>query len=171
MLVQVEQSNIYTEIDIFYVNSYIQYIIELLKILIIKHNMNINIILGTQNYRFNNSNKVIKIAINWEHNLVKKNGRDINPMCLQGKVLTNTGEPYLVRIDKYEELINSDIVIDYSIPNIYNIHICNHYNNLFNKLVYISPTIFDYNLINYKNTKREINVLTTFIHINEPRRK
>ena len=38
--------------------------------------------------------------------MVKKNGRGIMPNCLEGKVLTNTGEPYLVRIDRYEELNN-----------------------------------------------------------------
>jgi hypothetical protein len=170
MLFQVENSNIYTEIDIYYVNSYIQYIIELLKIIIIKHNLNINIILGTKNYTFNNNNKLIRININWEHTLVTQNGRDINPKCLQGKVFTNTGEPYLVRIDKYEELINSDIVIDYSIPNIYNIYASNKYNNFYKKMLYISPVLFDYDLQNYKKN-RELNVLTTFININEPRRK
>jgi hypothetical protein len=171
MLLIVQKSFIYTEIDIYYVNSYIQYIIELLKIIIIKHNLNINIILGNSNYGFNNNNKTLKMNINWEHTLVKKNGRDVMPNCLQGKVLTNTGDPYLVRIERYEELINSDIVIDYSIPNIYNIYTSNQYNILFNKLIYISPTLFEYNFLNYNTKQRQINVLTTFINTNEPRRQ
>lgn len=170
MLFQVEKSYIYTEIDIYYVNSYIQYIIELLKIVIINHNLNINIVLGTNNYKFNNNNKVIKININWEHTLVKQNGCDINPNCLQGKVFTNTGERYLVRIENYEELNNADIIIDYSIPNIYNIYASNKYNHFYTKMLYISPVLFDYDLQNYKKN-REINVLTTFINTNEPRRR
>jgi hypothetical protein len=170
MLIKIVNSYIYTEIDIYYVNSYIHYIIELLKITIVKNNLQINIIIGNSFYNFNNDNKLIKININWEHTLVKKNGRSIMPNCLEGKVLTNTGEPYLVRIDKYEELSNADIIIDYSIPNIYNIYSSNNYNIFFKKMVYISPVLFDYDLQNYK-TNREINILTTFINTNEPRRR
>jgi hypothetical protein len=171
MLLHVQESYIYTEIDIYYVNIYIQYIIELLKIIIIKHSLKINIILGNTTYDFNNNNKTLKINLNWEHTLVKKNGRSVMPNCLQGKVLTNTGEPYLVRIERYEELISSDIVIDYSIPNIYNIFTSNQYNILFNKLIYISPTLFEYNFLNYNTEQRQISVLTTFINTNEPRRQ
>jgi hypothetical protein len=170
MLIKIVNSYIYTEIDIYYVNSYIHYIIELLKITVVKNNLQINIIIGNSFYNFNNDNKLIKININWEHTLVKKNGRSIMPNCLEGKVLTNTGEPYLVRIDKYEELSNADIIIDYSIPNIYNIYSSNNYNIFFKKMVYISPVLFDYDLQNYK-TNREINILTTFINTNEPRRR
>jgi hypothetical protein len=93
------------------------------------------------------------------------------PNCLEGKVLTNTGEPYLVRIDRYEELNNSNIIIDYSIPNMYNIYSCNNYNNFYKKILYISPVLFDYDSQNYEYKERKINVLTTFINTNEPRRR
>jgi hypothetical protein len=173
MLLTVQKSYIYTDIDIYYVNSYIQYIIELLKFIIIENNLQINIIIGNGFYIFNNDidNKILRININWEHTLVKKNGRGIMPNCLEGKVLTNTGEPYLVRIDRYEELNNSNIIIDYSIPNMYNIYSCNNYNNFYKKILYISPVLFDYDSQNYEYKERKINVLTTFINTNEPRRR
>ena len=175
MLLTVQKSYIYTDIDIYYVNSYIHYIIELLKFIIIENKLHINIIIGNgfynfQNYDINN-NKLIRININWEHTLVKKNGRSIMPNCLEGKVLTNTGEPYLVRIEKYEELNNADIIIDYSIPNMYNIYSSNSYNNFYKKILYISPVLFDYDSQNYEYKQRQINVLTTFINTNEPRRR
>ena len=74
MLLTVQKSYIYTDIDIYYVNSYIQYIIELLKFIIIENKLHINIIIGNgfynfQNYDINN-NKLIRININWEHTLV-----------------------------------------------------------------------------------------------------
>jgi hypothetical protein len=173
MLLTVQKSYIYTDIDIYYVNSYIQYIIELLKFIIIENNLQINIIIGNGFYIFNNDidNKILRININWEHTLIKKNGRGIMPNCLEGKVLTNTGEPYLVRIDRYEELNNSNIIIDYSIPNMYNIYSCNNYNNFYKKILYISPVLFDYDSQNYEYKERKINVLTTFINTNEPRRR
>ena len=175
MLLTVQKSYIYTDIDIYYVNSYIHYIIELLKFIIIENKLHINIIIGNgfynfQNYDINN-NKLIRININWEHTLVKKNGRSIMPNCLEGKVLTNNGEPYLVRIEKYEELNNADIIIDYSIPNMYNIYAVNSYNNFYKKILYISPVLFDYDSQNYEYKERNINVLTTFINTNEPRRR
>ena len=175
MLLTVQKSYIYTDIDIYYVNSYIHYIIELLKFIIIENKLHINIIIGNgfynfQNYDINN-NKLIRININWEHTMVKKNGRGIMPNCLEGKVLTNNGEPYLVRIEKYEELNNADIIIDYSIPNMYNIYAVNSYNNFYKKILYISPVLFDYDSQNYEYKERNINVLTTFINTNEPRRR
>ena len=171
MLLTVQKSYIYTDIDIYYVNSYIHYIIELLKFIIIENKLHINIIIGNGFYNFYNNNKLIRININWEHTLVKKNGRSIMPNCLESKVLTNTGEPYLVRIEKYEELNNADIIIDYSIPNMYNIYSSNSYNNFYKKILYISPVLFDYDSQNYEYKQRQINVLTTFINTNEPRRR
>ena len=72
MLLQVNKSYIYTEIDIYYVNIYIEYIIDLLKSVIIENDLQINIILGNYNFTFNNGNNIIKMNINWEHTLVKK---------------------------------------------------------------------------------------------------
>jgi hypothetical protein len=176
MLFTIQDSYIYTDIDIYYVNSYIKYIIELLKLIIVDNNLKINIIIGNCFYNFNNvnDNKIIRINLNWEHTLVKKNGRSIMPNCLEGKVLTNTGEPYLVRIEKYEELNDADIIIDYSIPNMYNIYTSNIYNNFYEKILYISPVLFDYDSQNYEYKQkqgRQTNVLTTFINTNEPRRR
>jgi hypothetical protein len=171
MLVKIQNSYIYTEFDIYYVNSYIQYIIELLKTIIIKNNLQINILLGNAHFCFNNNNRIIKINVNWEHTLVKTGGRDSMHNCLKGNVLTTSGEQYLVRIERYDELNNSDIIIDYSIPNIYNIYSSKKYDNFYPKMIYISPVLFDYNLKNYEYKQRQINVLTTFINTNEPRRK
>lgn len=171
MLFLIGESCIYIDIDIYYVNSYIHYIIELLKLIIIENNLHINIIIGNIFYNFNNDNKLIRININWEHTLVKKNGRGVMSNCLEGNVLTNTGDPYLVRIEKYEELNEADIIIDYSIPNIYNIYASNRYNNFYKKMLYISPVLFDYDSQNYQYKQRQINVLTTFINTNEPRRR
>ena len=171
MLLLIGDSCVYIDIDINYINYYIKYIVELLKLIIIKNNLHINIIIGNGFYNFNNDNKLIRININWEHTLVKKNGRSIMPNCLEGKVLTNTAEPYMVRIDRYEELNNADIIIDYSIPNMYNIYSSNSYNNFYKKMLYISPVLFDYDSQNYEYKQRRINVLTTFINTNEPRRR
>jgi hypothetical protein len=46
--------------------------------------------------------------------LVKTGGRDSMHNCLKGNVLTTSCEQYLVRIERYDELNNSDIIIDYS---------------------------------------------------------
>lgn len=178
MLLTILNSYLYTEIDIFYVNSYIQYIIEIIKTIIISNDLKVNIILGNVNYSFNNNNKVIKININWEHTLVKRGGRDIANNCHEGKVFTNDisdkGVKYLVRIDKYDDLNCANIIIDYSIPNIYNIYSSQLYNNFYKKMVYISPVLFEYNINHYEFNKfknRQIDVLTTFINLNEKRRK
>lgn len=170
MLLKVNNSYIYTDFDIYYINSYINYIIDTLKTIVLNNNLNINIVIGNFNYTFNNNNKIIKININWEHTLVKKNGRDIGLNSIEGKVFANNNEKYLVRIERFSELEKADIIIDYSIPNMYNIFF-SVFNNLFyDKMIYISPVLFKYELKNYIKNERKINVLTTFINLNEPRR-
>ena len=175
MILRIQDSYVYTDIDIFYVNSYVQYIIELLKIIIIENNLQINIIIGNGDYDFivergNNSYKIIKININWEHTLVKQGGRGTDNYP-PGKILTNEKDFYIVRFDNCEKFNDANIIIDYSIPNIYNIYKSKQYDIFFNKMVYISPVLFNYNIQNYENNRRQINVLTTFINTNEPRIK
>jgi hypothetical protein len=171
MLLLINKSCIYIDIDIMCLNDYINYIIELLKIIIIEDNLEINIIIGNDNFTFNNNNNVIKININYEHTLVKKGGRSVMQNCVEGNVFTNNGEPYLVRIERYDELSNGDIIIDYSIPNICNVFLSKQYDNFFKKMLYISPVLYVYDLQKYNFNKRKISLLTTFINTNEPRRR
>ena len=169
MLLSINNSFIYTNFDCYYVNDYVYYIIEVIKEVIIENDVQINIILGNTDYNFDNNYKVIKININFEHTLVKPGGRDINPSCLIGKIPTNDNNFYLVRISGYNELNSADIVVDYSIPNIRNISTSNNYNSFSEKLLYIAPVIYNYELTNFMN-KRDLDVLTTFINTEEPRR-
>ena len=86
-------------------------------------------------------------------------------------IMGQSNEKYLIRIDRFEQLELANIIIEYSIPNIYNIHSGKKYTNLFSKMVYISPTLINYESTKFIDINRDINVLTTFININEPRRK
>ena len=173
MLLSINNSFIYTNFDCYYVNDYVYYIIEVIKEVIIENDVQINIILGNTDYNFDNNYKVIKININFEHTLVKPGGRDINPSCLIGKIPTNDNNFYLVRISGYNELNSADIVVDYSIPNIYNIYSCNDntYTNFYKKMVYISPALYNFEQKNYGYNSRSNNILTTFINTEEPRRR
>jgi hypothetical protein len=63
----------------------------------------------------------------------------------------------------------SDIIIDYSIPNILNIKSNIECEYIVKKMVYVAPLLYDLSL--GTNVNRTINILTTFINTNEPRRK
>jgi hypothetical protein len=119
------------------------------------------------NFNFNNSNKTIKIDINHEHTLVKKEGRGIPFGTPFGKVKDNN-DPYLVRIYNYPILNKADIIIDYSIPNIYNVSTCELFNEFAKKHLYIRPTIYD---SYYIKENRNILSLSTFFNTDEIRRK
>lgn len=173
MLLNINNSYIYTELDCYFIDTYIKYIIKLLELIIIKHNLKINISIGfcKNNYNFNNNNKLIKIDINWEHTLVRKGGRDSNNF-FEGNVNVNSNEKYLIRIERLEQLKLADIIIDYSIPNIYNIYTKDIYKiNPYN-MVYISPTLFKYEINNFNKNNRSLDILTTFLNVNmsDPRR-
>ena len=169
MLIKINNSSILISNKYKYVNDYYQYIISLLKFIIDKNNLSVNIILGGDKYNFNNNNKTIKICINYEHTLVKEGGRSVKNGTPFGKIKYNKNKNYFVRIDQFQHLNTSDIIIDYSYPNIVNVKQSGLFNDFSNKHIYIPPTLYNNLHININN--RNIQSLTTFININEPRRK
>ena len=105
------------------INDYYQYIVSLFIIFLENNtdiNINININFSSENYTFPNDNRTIRINFNYEHTLVKINGRGAKGSPV-GTIETDENTNYLVRIERYNELNHSDIIIDYSNPNIYNI--------------------------------------------------
>jgi hypothetical protein len=153
----------------YYVNDYFQYIVSVLTYIIAKNNLSINIILTGREYNFNNNNKTIKININYEHTLVKEGGCSVEKNTPFGKIEHKENKYYVVRIDRFQSFISSDIIIDYSNPNIVNVKQSGLFNDFSNKHIYVAPTLYENLHINTNN--RNIKSLTTFININEPRRK
>ena len=152
------------------VNCYYEYVVSLIgKILSENNALTINVILGKFDYDFDNTNKTIKIDINYEHTLVKTGGRSVPRNTPKGVVEYGLDSKYLVRIDKYQSLNRADIVIDYSKPNIYNVEESGLFNDFSKKHVYVSPSLYGNLYLNKED--RNILSLTTFINTNEPRRK
>lgn len=167
--VKINNSNILISKNPIFVNDYYQYIISVLKYIIDKNDLSINIILDGGEYNFNNNNKTIKIAINYEHTLVKKGGRSVQRNTPFGKIEYDENKNYLVRIERFQHLNTSDIIIDYSHPNIVNVKESGLFSEFSNKHIYVGPSLYENLHIN--NNNRNIQSLTTFININEPQRK
>ena len=168
LLLKENESNILISEYGTYLKDYYIYILSIIKYVINKNNLSINIILGNMIYDFNNNNKTIKIDINYEHTLVKKGGRGTDNNTPTGVIQYNKDNNYLVRIDNLNNYINTDIIINYSNPNIYNVKSSGYYDDFSHKHIYISPSIYQTTYINMEN--RKIPSLTTFINVNEPRR-
>ena len=152
-----------------YVNDYNDYILVLVRDIIFKNNLSINVILDGDKHNFYNNNKTIKLSINYEHTLVKEGGRSVGKNIPVGNIKTDEKNNYLVRIDRYPRFNSSNIIIDYSNPNIFNVKESGFYSDFSNKHIYIAPTLYENLYINREN--RNIESLTTFINTNEPRRK
>ena len=120
------------------VNNYYTYIFSLLENILNDNKLQINIILGNHKCDFNNNYKTIRININYEHTIVKKTGRNVPTNTPEGKIKYSDNDNYLVRIDNFKTLNNSDIIIDYSNPNIHNVKICNLFNDFSFKHIYIA---------------------------------
>jgi hypothetical protein len=170
MIFNANNSVLYYKENLHIVNDYYQNIVNLIKkILYNNPDLNINIILSDDcNYKFNNMNKIILININYEHTLVKLGGRGVPYDTPVGNISYNYNETYFVRICDYDILNISDIIIDYSNPNIYNVKTCPQYNSFSKKHIYISSSIYQ---PFFSKENRDITTLSTFININEPRRK
>lgn len=168
MIFNANDSYLFYEDNYGIINDYYQNIVELLKQIIINNpDISINITLCENNHIFNNNNKTIRIYINWEHTLVKYGGRSVNSVVF-GKILTDDNENYLVRIDNYDNLMASDIIIDYSMPNIHNVFTCDLFKEFSKKHIYLYSSVYN---SYFSPSNRDITALTTFININEPRRK
>jgi len=167
MIFNAHNSYIYYNENLGIVNDYYQMIVDILKNIIMDATIKINIVLGDDVYNFENNNRSIRIAINYEHTLVKKGGRDSQYSPI-GNVIDSDNNKYLVRIVNITRLNSSDIIIDYSIPNIFNVKTSGTFTSLSNKHIYIYPSL--YNIYTCKEN-RNVNTLTTFINTQEPRRK
>jgi len=167
MLVTINKSCIYFINNCNTINDYYQYIVILNKKFLENNtDINININFTSENYTFPNENRTIRINFNYEHTLVKINGRGAEGSPL-GTIETNENTNYLVRIDRYNELNDSDIIIDYSLPNIYNVVESKLFDTFSRKMIYIAPSLYE---VYFNRENRTISTLTTFININEPRR-
>lgn len=150
------------------VKDYYHYIISIIKYIVEKHDLSVNIILNNNDYAVNNGNKNIKINVNIEHTLVKENGRGLLSNTPIGKIKYGNNKCYYVRVVEIDRLNDGDIMIEYSNPNIYNVSSIESYNKLSKKTIYIAPIFYKNNYINLKN--RNNDVITTFYNENEPRR-
>jgi hypothetical protein len=156
-------------------NDYFQNIIKLIQLVFENTpELKINVILHDycdnpefNNYEFNNSNKTLNIKVNIEHTLVKSGWRDVYIGSPFGEVNDTNNEKYLVHIGNYIFLNNSDIVIDYSNPNIYNVKTCPQYNSFSKKHIYISSCVYE---PCFTKENRNILTLTTFFVTNDPSR-
>jgi hypothetical protein len=166
MWYSVNSSYIYFQQQPQYVMDYYLYIFSIIKDILSYKNYNINIILGNINVPNINNNNLIKVGINYEHTLVRIGGRDTRNSII-GKIKDDDNRNYLVRIDNFNNLNDSNIIIDYSIPNIHNISLVDSLNNFAKKMIYIAPKLYE---LNINSNNRTIETLTTFINTNEPRR-
>lgn len=169
MLIKINNSFIFKGQKFEYINDYYEYIISILRYIISKNNLSINIIFNGEKYNFNNDNETIKISLNIEHTLVKEGGRNVRKDTPFGKIKYGENKNYLVRLENFLQLNLCDIIIDYSNPNIFNVKESGLFNNFSNKHIYVSPIVYENTYIDTNN--RNIESLTTFLNINEPRRK
>ena len=149
------------------VREYYLYCVNLFKEILSNNNYNVNIIFGDFYVDFNNDFKTIKIDIQYEHTIVKPGGRDVNRAPF-GNIKLNENTNYLVRIDNFNYFNKLDLIIEYSIPNIINIQKSNLYDEYQKKIIHIYPTIYD--KIDGVECKKNLDVITTFQNIYEPRR-
>jgi len=160
-----------------HINEYYMYIVNLFKGWLHSQDKALNLVIGNYNFNFGNNNKIIKIDVQCEHTLVKDGGRSIGER-IYGQVKHKDGN-YLVRIDKYDYLNSLDIVIEYSLPNMFNILSNKKFNDYYTKNIYIAPILYDINFSNLNKTdivtlfskngsQRRGNILADMVKLNIP---
>jgi len=173
MIFSANNSYLYYEGNFGIINVYYEYLIDLIKKILVNHpEISVNITLCSDHYTFDNTNKTIRININYEHTLVKEGGVTLHEALPgeipTGDIIDDDYNNYLVRIDRKYELDHADIIIDYSLPNIHNVKVCNLFKEFSKKHIYVSSSIYKSYFV---KENRNIQLLTTFINTNLPRRE
>jgi hypothetical protein len=142
-----------------FVHDYYTYISDLIQQICVYENISFDIGLNIVNHIAN----CMRITINYEHTLVDLKAA---PSFPKGTIpiLGKSSETYTVRLDYYNHHSKSDIIIDYSCPNIKNLEL----HPIASKMVYIAPILYP---ISESKTTRTIDTLTTFIRTDLPRRR
>lgn len=110
---------------------------------------------------------IIRIDLQIEHTLVKPGGRNAENAFLGNLPISNSEQQYLVRIAQYENLTQSNIVLDYSRINLYNIRSNKALHAFLQKIFCISPALYP---IHIDSDGRE-GVITLFGNPEDSRRK
>ena len=147
---------VYNENHNIHIREYYLYCVDLIKKRLKSYDNDINIIVGNYQTVFPNKNKIINIDIQCEHTLVKEGGRSISNIIF-GSVEHNSGY-YLIRIDKYDYYNSLDFIIEYSLPNLFNIGTNLDLKNYHLKNIYVAPILY---VINFDN-KNKTDVITLF---------
>jgi len=134
-----------------HIKDYYEYCTALLKQKLYSIEKPINVIFGKFDLNFNNINKTLKTDIQIEHTLVKDGGRGVKQKIF-GNIPEKNNKFYLVRIDNYEYFNSLDFIIEYSIPNIYNIKSCPIFDDYIKKNINISPLCYE---LNFDNTNKK----------------
>ena len=148
-----------------HIREYYLYCVSIVKKWIIKNELKTNVIIGNYTVEFHNELKTFKIDIQCEHTLVKEGGRSVENKIF-GQTKHEDGN-YLIRIDKFDYLNSLDCIIEYSLPNIFNISSNPTFEEYLNKNVYISPILYD---VDFSNVEKN-DVVTLFSVLENDRRQ
>lgn len=155
-----------------YTREYYEYCLALFKAQLLVVESPCNVIFGPYEFNFKNDNPTIRVALQIEHTLVKRGGRDSGVDSVDGciPVIGSEDEMYLVRIDSIAELRKADIIIDYSRTNIINIKASNRFPDLEKKIFHLAPLLYELPNKLEADIKKDV-CITQFGDINQPRRK
>lgn len=156
----------YTENECDYVKDYYDFVCKSLLELEIKKDFSL---IGLNPFDINNNDFIF---INYEHNLVHPSIPYYTPLVSRTKVIDNSSQNYLVRIEQLNNFLNCSYYIEYSQPNIQNIKSCVQLDQFNHKIIYIPPILCEYSP--ESESRDEYDVVTSFYILNpdsRPRRK
>jgi len=113
-----------------------------------------------------------KIKLQIEHTLAKTGARDSEGAVIGGIPILNDDNNYLVRITKFADLLESDLVVEYSKINEANIKSVPQLASYQSKAFCIRPALYDLRTQHFEiSQKREFETITLFGNPNQGRRK
>lgn len=159
---------LYSENSSYVIRQYYLYCLQLIKDELNNKDYAINLIFGNYYAPFPGKNNIFKIDIQYEHTLVKPNGRS-SKGAVSGNIRLNETDFYLIRIAKKSYYKSLDFIIDYSFPNLINISSHQAFESIVKKSTVISPVLYSLEKSPWIQSRKN-NIITTFINEKETRR-
>lgn len=148
------------------VREYYLYCVGLfMSVLLERQEPPVNLIFGDFDYEFHNSLDTIRVFFQYEHTLVKPGGRDSGGYST-GNCKINDKDYYLVRLVNSDRIERSGLVIEYSIPNRFNVGSSGLYRYYNNACLSIAACLYAIDF----SQNRPKRVITNFYDPRQPRR-
>lgn len=151
-----------------HVRAYYRYCVELFCIGLRRADAPVNVIFGPQSARFGNTQRTLRIDMQFEHTLVRPGGRDSENAEPGTTPLPDGSGRYLVRVANAAYLCSLDTCVEYSRPNVVHVGGSARFADLAARTALVAPLLYP---PRFDAGGRDVALISLMFDERQPRRR